>query len=218
MVRCTYTPFGCTVEIARRLIDDVREGAVLRTTCTCPPTALHHDLEREPRTDREDAGASSFHPAGIPGTETRDLVLVADARAEGSGIELSSEEQVERCTDLAEDMKYGVYVLDPEIAPLIKDMSIVLTVRAVQAICNYLQVDLRCSHRDDRGASGREMPSTMAYSVGKHGMDALDKIDGEALLKSLRNMALTEGIERVVDFSSGATRTPSTVTEGACES
>jgi H2-forming N5,N10-methylenetetrahydromethanopterin dehydrogenase-like enzyme len=40
----------------------------------------------------------------------------------------------------------------------------------------------------------------MAYSVGKHGMDALDKIDGEVLLKSLRNMALTEGIERVVGF------------------
>ncbi len=70
MVRCMYTPFGCTVEIARRLIDDVREEAVLRTTCTCPPIALYHDLERKLRADRGTLVPPSFT---LPGSRARKL-------------------------------------------------------------------------------------------------------------------------------------------------
>lgn len=66
-IQILFTPFGHTVKIARELLDDVREGAVLCTACTCPPIALYHGLEGELRTKREDVGVSSFHPAGIPG-------------------------------------------------------------------------------------------------------------------------------------------------------
>ncbi|WP_456482981.1 H(2)-dependent methylenetetrahydromethanopterin dehydrogenase-related protein [Methanopyrus kandleri] len=200
-IQILFTPFGHTVKIARELLDDVREGAVLCTACTCPPIALYHGLEGELRTKREDVGVSSFHPAGIPGAETQDLILVADARSEESGIELASEEQVERCVNLAEDMGYDVYVLDPELISPIGDMSVVLTVRIVQAICNYFSVARICDAPIEMiEEQVEEVLSTMAYLVGRYGLDAFDRMDGKLLLRSLRNMALTEDVERVVDF------------------
>ncbi|WP_457620850.1 H(2)-dependent methylenetetrahydromethanopterin dehydrogenase-related protein [Methanopyrus sp.] len=200
-VQILFTPFGRTVDIARRLLDDVREGAVLCSACTCSPIALYYGLEDELRKEREDVGISSFHPAGIPGTETQDLILVADTRSEESGIELATEEQVERCVNLAEDMGYDVYVLDPELVSPIGDMSIVFTVRIVQAICNYFSVAKICGAPTGMIEEQVEVVlSVMAYLVGKYGLDAFDRMDGELLLRSLRNMALTEDVERVVDF------------------
>ncbi len=200
-VQILFTPFGRTVDIVRRLLDDVREGAVFCTTCTCSPMALYYGLEDELRKEREDVGISSFHPAGIPGTETQDLILVADTRSEESGIELATEEQVERCVNLAEDMGYDVYVLDPELVPPIGDMSIVFTVRIVQAICNYYSAAKICGAPNEMiEEQVNEVLSAMAYLFGKYGLDALDRMDGDLLLRSLRNMKLTEDTERLVNF------------------
>ena len=197
-VQILFTPFGRTVEIVGKLIDDVREGAVLCTTCTCPPIALYYGLERELRTSREDVGISSFHPAGIPGTETQDLVLVADAQARESGIKLASERQVARCVDLAEDMGYEVYVLDPEIVPLVGDMSVVLTVGIIQAVCDYFKVARVCGSPTGMIEEQVEMVlATLAYLISKHGLNAFEMVDGKTLVRSLRNMALTEEVERI---------------------
>ncbi len=133
-----FTPFGTTEDIVRNIVEDIPEGALVCTTCTCSPFEIMEVLTEEGRKVPDDVGTAYAHPAGIPGSECQEVYIVAYET--GNGKVLATEDQVEALLDLLSSTGKKVVRMPVEVASCVGDMSVFLLEKLVEGVKEFYRV------------------------------------------------------------------------------
>jgi len=183
-----FTPFGKTPEIVHNVAEDIPEGAVICTTCTCNPMAVFLELTDMKIDVPEEVGVTAFHPAGIPGTETQKIYL--STRYTDMGNRIVTDEQFERLVELAESAGKELVELPSAIhVSIVGDVVIVLTRRILAALAEFLETGTWFAPEEMLDVQAQLTLYTLASLVEKLGIrDALRTFDAGAVEVSFENM------------------------------
>ena len=188
-----FTPFGCyTVNIARGIIPHIPKDAVILTTCTISPVVLYSCLKYELR-DRSDIGISTMHPAAVPGTPQHDHYVIGTTSLDGK--DYLSEEQLNKCIQLAESANKKAYVEPIDVVPAVSDMGVLTTAIALAGILEYYKVGRKVIGAPKKMVEQQIVMAlqTLASIVETSGVYGLLKtLNVELVVKSVSSMGLLE--------------------------
>jgi len=201
-----FTPFGChTVEVARSIIPYVPKDAIILTTCTISPLALYSCLKYELR-ERGDIGISSMHPAAVPGTPQHDHYVIGGTSLDGK--DYLTEEQLNKCIQLAESANKKAYVVPIDVVPAVSDMGVLTTAIALAGILEYYKVGRKVIGAPRKMVEQQIVMAlqTLASIVETSGVYGLLKtLNVELVTKSASSMNLLEdqkGLKVALDILS----------------
>jgi H2-forming N(5),N(10)-methenyltetrahydromethanopterin dehydrogenase-like protein len=189
-----FTPFGKkTVEIVKNIIPHLPQNAVIANTCTISPAVLYTALEVELRTKRKDIGISSMHPAAVPGTPQHEHYVISGASTDGTTY--ATEEQINKCVQLAESADKKAYVVPADVSSTVADMGSLVTAVALAGVLDYYSVGKNIIKAPEKMIEQQIIMTlqTMASLVETSGVKGLLKaINPELLIKSSSSMHLLE--------------------------
>ena len=138
-IHILFTPFGkYTVKIAKNILPHVPQNAVICNTCTISPVVLHKMLEQDLRAKRKDVGISSFHPAGVPGTEKQKVYVIAGYSFDGTSY--ATDEQINKLVELAKSINKIPKVVPMGLVSPISDMVVCAVISMIASILEYQYV------------------------------------------------------------------------------
>ncbi|ADC69633.1 coenzyme F420-dependent N(5),N(10)-methenyltetrahydromethanopterin reductase-related protein [Methanocaldococcus sp. FS406-22] len=193
-VHILFTPFGkYTVKIAKNILPHVPQNAVICNTCTISPVVLHKMLAQELRAKRRDVGISSFHPAGVPGTEKQKVYVIAGKAFDGTSY--ATDEQINKLVELAKSINKIPKVMPMGLVSPVGDMVSSVVISIIASILeyeysgrNYLNIPEKMI--DDQVLLALTSLAALVYAGGVK--ELLSVIDPEALMISAENMLICE--------------------------
>jgi H2-forming N(5),N(10)-methenyltetrahydromethanopterin dehydrogenase-like protein len=189
-VHILFTPFGkYTVKIAKNILPHVPQNAVICNTCTISPVVLHKMLEQELRAKRKDVGISSFHPAGVPGTEKQKIYVIAGNSFDGTSY--ATDEQINKLVELAKSINKIPKVVPMGLVSPISDMVVCAVISMIASILEYQYVGKNYLNVPDRMVDDQVLLAltSLAALVHAEGVKGLfTVIDPETLMISSENM------------------------------
>jgi len=191
-IAALFTPFGKkTFEIAKNIISHLPEGAVIANTCTVSPVVLYYVLERELRREREDVGIVSLHPAAVPGTPYHGHYVIGGHAT--SGLKIATDEQIQKCVELAESCGKTPYVVPADVSSTVADMGSLVTAITLSGVLDYYNVGTKIIKAPVEMVEKQILMTlqTVASLVESSGVDGMLKaINPELLVKSAVSMHL----------------------------
>jgi len=189
-----FTPFGKkTVKIVKNILPHLPQNAVIANTCTISPVVLYTALEVELRTKRKDVGISSMHPAAVPGTPQHGHYVISGASTDGTSY--ATEEQINKCVQLAESAGKKAYVIPADVSSTVADMGSLVTAVALAGVLDYYSVGKNIIKAPEKMIEQQVIMTlqTMASLVETSGVKGLlNAINPELLIKSSSSMHLLE--------------------------
>lgn len=191
-IAALFTPFGKrTFEIAKNIISHLPEGAVIANTCTVSPVVLYYVLERELRRERQDVGIVSLHPAAVPGTPYHGHYVIGGHAT--SGLKIATDEQIQKCVELAESCGKTPYVVPADVSSTVADMGSLVTAITLSGVLDYYNVGTKIIKAPVEMVEKQILMTlqTVASLVESSGVDGMLKaINPELLVKSAVSMHL----------------------------
>ena len=196
-----FTPFGKkTMEIAKNIIPHLPTNAIIANTCTVSPPVLYAALEVELRTKRKDIGISSIHPAAVPGTPQHEHYVISGISTNGTTY--ASEEQINKCVQLAESAGKKVYIVPADVSSTVADMGSLVTAVTLAGVLDYYSVGKEVIKAPEKMIEQQIIMTlqTMASLVETSGVRGLLKaINPELLVRSSSSMQLLEQQKELID-------------------
>ena len=189
-----FTPFGKrTFKIAKDIIYHLPEGGIIANTCTVSPLVLYYVLEKEIRKDRKDIGIVSLHPAAVPGTPQHGHYVIGGRSS--NDMDIASEEQIQKCVELARSCGKDVYVVPADVSSAVADMGSLVTAVTLSGIIDYYNVGSEVIKAPKEMVEKQILMTlqTVASLVESSGVDGMLKaINPDLLVKSAKSMHLLE--------------------------
>ena len=187
-IHILFTPYGYTESIAKNILPHLPKDAVILTTCTVFPILLYESLRSELK-KRDDIGISSMHPATVPGTPQHDRYVIGTTSLDGK--DYLTEEQLNKCIELAKSVNKKVYLVPIDIVPAVSDMGVLVTAVALAGILDYYTVGKKIMKVPEKMIKQQIVVSlqTLASIVETSGVEGLLKtIDMDLLVNSASSM------------------------------
>ncbi|AEF96540.1 H(2)-dependent methylenetetrahydromethanopterin dehydrogenase-related protein [Methanotorris igneus] len=187
-----FTPFGKkTFQIAKNILPYLPQNAVIANTCTVSPIVLYSMLEVDLRTKRKDVGITSMHPAAVPGTPQHGHYVISGKATDGTCY--ATEEQVNKCVELAESAGKKAYVVPADVSSTVADMGSLVTAVALAGVLDYYTVGKKIINAPEKMIEKQIIMTlqTMASLVETSGVKGLLKaLNPELLIRSASSMHL----------------------------
>ncbi|MEJ8542496.1 H(2)-dependent methylenetetrahydromethanopterin dehydrogenase-related protein [Methanothermobacter wolfeii] len=198
-VAVLFTPFGKkTFEIAKNILPELPENAVIANTCTVSPVVLYYVLEKELRMERRDIGIASMHPAAVPGTPQHEHYVIGGHAT--SDLDIATDEQIARCVELAESSGKKAYVVPADVSSAVADMGSLVTAVALSGVLDYYYVGTKIIGAPEEMVEKQILMTlqTMASLVETSGVRGMARaMNPELLVKSAKSMHLLEEQEEL---------------------
>jgi len=194
-----FTPFGKkTFKIAKEIIKHIPENGIIANTCTVSPVVLYYVLEKELRKDRKDIGITSIHPAAVPGTPQHSHYVIGGHPS--NDIDIASNEQIQKCVELAESCGKEAYVVPADVSSAVADMGSLVTAVTLSGVLDYYYVGTQVIKSPAEMVEKQILMTlqTMASLVESSGVAGMLKaVNPELLVKAAKSMHLLEEQEEL---------------------
>lgn len=194
-----FTPFGKkTFEVAKEITKHIPENGIIANTCTVSPIVLYYVLERELRKDRKDIGIASLHPAAVPGTPQHGHYVIGGHSS--SDLDIATEEQIQKCVQLAESCGKDAYVVPADVSSAVADMGSLVTAVTLSGVLDYYYVGTQIIKAPEEMVEKQILMTlqTIASLVETSGVNGMLKaMNPELLIKSAKSMHLSEEQEEL---------------------
>ena len=192
-IHILFTPYGkLTVKIVKNIIEHLPENSIICTTCTMIPVVLYKLLQKEFKLKRKDISLSTFHPAGVPGSDTQQQYIIGKNSNVNTN-DYISDENINKLVELCKSINKEPKVIPISLTTTIGGMVICNVLPIIDSIVEFYKVgieelDMPEKMIDDQVLFALNTLSTIIYTNGIKGL--VNTMDHQVGIDTIKHSAI----------------------------